>query len=48
MKNSLTFSVRTNDERILIKLDEDAKKNDRSRNYIVNDILRKHYELARD
>lgn len=43
---TLTFSIRTNDERILVKLDEDAKRLDRSRNYIVNDILKKHYELA--
>ncbi len=43
-----TFSIRINDERILTKLDEDATKQDRSRNYILNDILKKHYELARD
>lgn len=43
-----TFSIRTDDARIIKKLDEDATKQDRSRNYILNDILKKHYELARD
>lgn len=41
-----TFSIRTDDKRIIAKLDEDATKQDRSRNYILNDILKKHYELA--
>lgn len=41
-----TFSIRTDDERIIDKLDEDASKQDRSRNWILNDILKKHYELA--
>ena len=43
-----TFSIRINDERILVKLDEDAKKQDRSRNYILNSIIKKHYELTGD
>lgn len=42
------FSIRPQDERLVIALEEDAKKQDRSRNYIVNKILMKHYELARD
>lgn len=41
-----TFSIRINDERILVKLDEDAKRQDRSRNYILNSIIKKHYELT--
>lgn len=48
MNDNLTFSVRTNNNELIVKLDEDAKKQDRSRNYIINDILMKHYELARD
>jgi predicted transcriptional regulator len=47
MKNIL-FSVRPMSDKLIVKLDEDAKKQDRSRNYIINDILMKHYELARD
>ena len=43
-----TFSIRINDERILLKLDEDARKQDRSRNYILNAIIKKHYELTGD
>lgn len=43
-----TFSIRINDERILVKLDEDAKKQDRSRNYILNSIIKQHYELTGD
>ena len=46
MKN--IFSVRPMSDKLIVKLDEDAKKQDRSRNYIINDILMKHYELARD
>ena len=42
------FSVRPMSDKLIVKLDEDAKKQDRSRNYIINDILMKHYELARD
>ena len=43
-----TFSIRINDERILTKLDEDATKQDRSRNYILNAILKDYYKLARN
>ena len=43
-----TFSIRINDERILVALDKDAQEQDRSRNYILNSILKKYYELARD
>ena len=43
-----TFSIRINDERILLKLDEDARKQERSRNYILNAIIKKHYELTGD
>jgi predicted transcriptional regulator len=46
MTTQLTFSVRTNNEELLKKLDEDAKKQRRSRNFIINDILFKHYELT--
>lgn len=46
MTTSLTFSVRTNNEELLKKLDEDAKKQRRSRNFIINDILLKNYELV--
>lgn len=42
------FSIRPVSDELLVKLDEDAKKQDRSRNYIINDILMKHYKLARD
>lgn len=44
----ITFSVRTNNEKLLEKLEEDAKKQRRSRNFIVNDILLKHYKLIGD
>lgn len=46
MTTQVTFSVRTNNEELLKKLDEDAKKQRRSRNFIINDILLKNYELA--
>lgn len=46
MTTQLTFSVRTNNEELLKKLDEDAKEQRRSRNFIVNDILFKHYKLT--
>lgn len=46
MTTQLTFSVRTNNEDLLKKLDEDAKQQRRSRNFIVNDILLKNYKLT--
>ena len=42
------ISIRPKDDRLVAKLDEDATKQDRSRNYIINDILMKHYELTRN
>lgn len=48
MTTQITFSVRTNNEELLKKLDEDAKKQRRSRNFIVNEILLKNYELSGD
>ena len=46
MTTQLTFSVRTNNEELLKKLDEDAKLQRRSRNFIINDILLKNYKLT--
>lgn len=46
MATSLTFSLRTNNGELLKKLDEDAKKQRRSRNFIINDILLTHYKLT--
>lgn len=48
MTPQITFSVRTNNEDLLKKLDEDAKEQRRSRNFIINDILLKNYKLIRD
>lgn len=48
MTTQLTFSVRTNNEKLLEKLDEDAKEQRRSRNFIVNEILLKNYKLTGD
>jgi hypothetical protein len=48
MTTQITFSVRTNKEELLEKLEEDAQKQRRSRNFIVNDILLKHYKLIGD
>lgn len=46
MTTQMTFSVRTNNEELLKKLDEDAKEQRRSRNFIINDILFNHYKLS--
>ena len=48
MTPQITFSVRTNNEDLLKKLDEDAKEQRRSRNFIINDILLKNYKLIGD
>lgn len=48
MTSQITFSVRTNNEDLLKKLDEDAKEQRRSRNFIVNEILLKNYNLLGD
>lgn len=47
MNKIKTFSIRLSDDlRNLVK--RDAEQNERSENYIINSILKKHYELARD
>lgn len=48
MTTQITFSVRTNNEKLLEKLNEDAKEQRRSRNFIINDILLKNYGLIGD
>lgn len=48
MTTQITFSVRTNNEELLEKLDKDAKEQRRSRNFIINDILLKNYKLSGD
>lgn len=48
MTTQLTFSVRTNNEKLLEKLDKDAKEQRRSRNFIINEILLKNYNLTGD
>lgn len=48
MTTQLTFSVRTNNAELLEKLDEDAKEQRRSRNFIINEILLKNYKLTGD
>lgn len=48
MTTQITFSVRTNNEKLLEKLDKDAKEQRRSRNFIINDILLKNYKLIGD
>jgi predicted transcriptional regulator len=48
MTTQITFSVRTNNEELLEKLDKDAKEQRRSRNFIINDILLKNYKLIGD
>ena len=45
---TLIFSVRTNNEELIKELDKDAKKQRRSRNFIINDILLKNYKLIGD
>ena len=46
MLPQITFSIRTNNEELLKKLDEDALKQERSRNFIVNKILLTYYGLT--
>lgn len=42
------ITFRPKEVELIIALDKDAEKQDRTRNYLINKILMEHYELARD
>ena len=44
MKKLVSYTL---DEELIKKVEEDSKKQDRSRSQIVNRILKKHYEKER-
>ena len=47
MKNTTTWTIRILEE-AMQKIKSDARKRDRSVNYIINEILNEHYELTGD